>query len=549
MSNSIKYSTTAQTLALKSGNYWIGTGDVGKGPTSTTDYWNGISPPGGGYTVYLNKSSQGPSIYICNSDSDLINLTNRISGENYTTAAQCLSYYVSQVDKMCFNRDYPPIVTDGLVLNLDAGFVPSYPRTGTTWYDNSASNSNSSLSNGPTFNSNGWINFDGSNDYSDFSAPNLTTTASVEMLCKIGTGYSGKMFMGWLFYDIYCANGTIGYNTGNGDVYGISQATVNSLGIVDAWAHYVFEFRSDVPYTNNKIYINGVQQTLSQQLSSEASSNRNFNSGNGRIAVWRGDLNYCMPMDCDKFSVYNRSLSLIEVSQNYYGASIVTDGLVFALDAGNLVSYPTSGTTTYSLAGSFTASLVNGVGYSSNFGGIFDFDGTNDFIELPFDSYWNSNVFGTATNFTLECWYKPDLFKNWDTVIEKSESPGWYSRSEGPAIWTDSGSLQGVFASGVDGNPGGSVLVLSYATTTLKWYHICFTGDGTTLRLYVDGIERASNSVSSRTVEVYNGNVGPRLGRRAFMDGQLGPTRFYTRGLSIGEISQNFNAQRSRFGV
>ena len=59
MPNSIKYSTSAQTLALKKGNYWIGTGDVGKGPTSTTDYYNGISPSGG-YTIYLNKASGGP---------------------------------------------------------------------------------------------------------------------------------------------------------------------------------------------------------------------------------------------------------------------------------------------------------------------------------------------------------------------------------------------------------------------------------------------------------------------------------------------------------
>ena len=47
MPNAIKYSASAQTLALKKGNFWIGTGDVEKGPTSTTDYWNGISPPAG----------------------------------------------------------------------------------------------------------------------------------------------------------------------------------------------------------------------------------------------------------------------------------------------------------------------------------------------------------------------------------------------------------------------------------------------------------------------------------------------------------------------
>ena len=44
MSNPIKYSTGAETLALKSGNFYIGTGDVGKGPTFSTN--------GGGSIVF-----------------------------------------------------------------------------------------------------------------------------------------------------------------------------------------------------------------------------------------------------------------------------------------------------------------------------------------------------------------------------------------------------------------------------------------------------------------------------------------------------------------
>jgi hypothetical protein len=41
---------------------------------------------------------------------------------------------------MIFNRDYEPIVTNGLVLNLDAGFTPSYSQSGVTWYDVSMTN-------------------------------------------------------------------------------------------------------------------------------------------------------------------------------------------------------------------------------------------------------------------------------------------------------------------------------------------------------------------------------------------------------------------------
>ena len=167
-----------------------------------------------------------------------------------------------------------------------------------------------------SFDSNAQMTFDGTNDYLDFTAPNLSGTATVEMVCKIGSGYSDKMFMGWSAYDVWCGSGHLGYNTGNGDVYGISSSTVSSLGLVNNWKHYIFEMRSDVAYTNNKIYINGASQTLSQQLSGEAPGNRNFNSGNGRIADWRL-TGYYMPMDCAVFKVYNRALSAGEVRQNY----------------------------------------------------------------------------------------------------------------------------------------------------------------------------------------------------------------------------------------
>jgi hypothetical protein len=74
--------------------------------------------------------------------------------------------------------------------------------------------------------------------------------------------------------------------------------------------------RSDVDYTNNKIYVNGVNQSLSQQYSSESASNRNFNSGYGTICGWLYG-GYYMNQQVSTFRVYNRSLTQTEVTQNY----------------------------------------------------------------------------------------------------------------------------------------------------------------------------------------------------------------------------------------
>ena len=151
MPNGIKYSVSQQTNSLKKGNFWIATGDVDKGPTSSTDYWSSITPPSGGYTIYLNKSSNGPSIYTVASDSALISFTNNLAGTSYSTAGDCLNWFTSQTDKMVFNIDYPPIVTNGLTANLDVTTTLSYPNINTTWYDLSSSGDNGSINIGSPF--------------------------------------------------------------------------------------------------------------------------------------------------------------------------------------------------------------------------------------------------------------------------------------------------------------------------------------------------------------------------------------------------------------
>ena len=64
---------------------------------------------------------------------------------------------------------FPSIVTNGLVLCLDAGNQLSYPGTGTTWNDLSRNGNNGTLTNGPVFNSGGSMVFDGVNDYCAFN--------------------------------------------------------------------------------------------------------------------------------------------------------------------------------------------------------------------------------------------------------------------------------------------------------------------------------------------------------------------------------------------
>ena len=102
MPNVIKYSTgTTPISCLRKGNMLVGNGTGDYGAT----FWNGITPPAGGYTIYLNKASGGPSIYCPTNNAELIFITNQIAGTNYVTSAQCLDYFANQTDKIIVNKN------------------------------------------------------------------------------------------------------------------------------------------------------------------------------------------------------------------------------------------------------------------------------------------------------------------------------------------------------------------------------------------------------------------------------------------------------------
>jgi hypothetical protein len=315
MTNPIKYSTGTETLALKKGNFYIGTGDVGKGPTSSTGYYNGISPPSGGYTIYLNKETGGPSIYTAANDAQLISLTNSIAGQSYTTANECLVYFAGQTDKMVLNRNYEGIVTDGLVLNVDAGFTPSYPKNGNTWYDVSVNTNNGTLTNGPTYSSNdgGGIVFDGSNDYVNLFALDSTVSFTIDFWFK--TSASGiKVITG--MYNGSGADWWIGIDSVNNLRFSFgspSKKDIQSLNTVNDGnlRHAVCVY--DKSINSTFLYINSVLQSSTNLIPSTVTQ------PGGNLTIGRfGDITFFYwPGNVYNYKIYNRTLSATEVLQNY----------------------------------------------------------------------------------------------------------------------------------------------------------------------------------------------------------------------------------------
>ena len=78
----------------------------------------------------------------------------------------------------------PKIVTDGLVLCLDAGNIKSYPGSGTTWTDlTNIGSRNATLINSPTYSTSnlGYFTFNGSNTFASITKPNPNITGLISM--------------------------------------------------------------------------------------------------------------------------------------------------------------------------------------------------------------------------------------------------------------------------------------------------------------------------------------------------------------------------------
>jgi hypothetical protein len=336
MPNAIKYSVSSETLALKKGDFYIGTNDVGKGPTSSTGYYNGIIPPVSGYTIYLNKESNGPSIYTVATDGELVSLTNTLAGASYTTPEQCLSYYVVQTDKMCFNLDYEQIITDGLVLNLDAGFTPSYPKNGTTWYDLSLSGSNSSLVNGPTYVSNnyGGISFDGSNDTvtTPLTLSSVAALSNFTMSCwvQINSAPTNSISNGVIFGSTYYCGTAIYWTSSAGSgtftIYGFIRGadlyrttSLYTLTLGNIYNFTIVNRRSDNKFM---LYVNGVLYSTVAGPTQEY--NPSLVSSAGNIGINKAQIDGGGAQTYTYFNgniynamIYSRALSDSEVLINY----------------------------------------------------------------------------------------------------------------------------------------------------------------------------------------------------------------------------------------
>jgi len=232
-----------------------------------------------------------------------------------------------------------------------------------------------------------------------------------------------------------------------------------------------------------------------------------------------------------------------------YGSSIITNNLGMLLDAANPRSYPGSGTAWNDISGNRNnGTLTNSPTYSANNNGYLIFNGTSQYVGLPYNA---TTLTFSATNFSLDCWI-------YLTAYSQGFS-GYYSAALFSNYWLQwqiSGTASSFSALFIYANVGTVNNAVSYSFALNTWYNLSMTystGTGT-WTMYVNGNAIGSFVVATTWTEgntnpYYIGN-NPQTGYNYYFPGYISNFKAYNNiTLSATQIGQNFTAYRGRYKI
>ena len=228
----------------------------------------------------------------------------------------------------------------------------------------------------------------------------------------------------------------------------------------------------------------------------------------------------------------------------YPGLPAATGGTITYLNGYTIHTFTTSGTFTpykwYNTYGNsiYSGSLNNGVGFNSyQNGGFLTFDGTDDDVIIPHDSGLN------LYPITLAAWVN---ITSGGDIINKyySGTVNGYRFSVTP-----SGVSVYYFING--GNFTSNYDSVSGTISSNVWYYITITVDSSGAIIYINASSVGTRAwtgtpgAPTTTQELTIGEYPPN----GFFGGKIATSQIYNRTLSVAEITQNYNAQKARFGL
>jgi len=240
--------------------------------------------------------------------------------------------------------------------------------------------------------------------------------------------------------------------------------------------------------------------------------------------------------------------------------AVITTGLLQYYDISNSGSYPGSGTALTDLSTEgVDAVLVNGVGYSSSDGGYLTFDGTNDYVSV---SYADAAPIRITTSrlasygITVQMWVKPSLAASRGVWTNNRGYPNTNYQGIQAQIQADGRMVSHVF----DGSGGSSSDRRSALSTVgdvtadtwqlLTWALKGNNGSGYEFYVNTSSVTIATISGSGTTLGYQTNDIGS-MGQAAtsYYEGDIGGLMVYDYQLTSAEVTNNFNATKSRYGL
>ena len=236
-------------------------------------------------------------------------------------------------------------------------------------------------------------------------------------------------------------------------------------------------------------------------------------------------------------SVANGSHTIRAVARDTAGNSQTSTALTVTVDnptatSGLVAGYSFnagSGTSFADGSGRGNAGTLQGATWTTagKYGGALSFDGVNDLASIP-----DAPSLDLGKSLTLEAWVRPTASSGWRTVLMKETSSSLayslYSASgtNRPSAWID-----GVSSTG------------SAAVPLNTWSHVSATYNGTRLKVYVNGVQRADKAVTAE-VPVSAGalQIGGNTVWGEYFKGQIDEVRIYDRVLTAAEITADMQA-------
>ncbi len=419
------------------------------------------------------------------------------------------------------------LVSSGLIIQLDAYNVASYPGTGTSITD---------ITGGYTHTLTG-----GAVYLSLYGVKTFDCTTTTKYIAVSGTGpilpTTGYTYVCWGRIITSSSDWRTLYRCSPNDHPLLVQVGTDNLGfydndttafrdsgydvtlIEDTWVQYTVVGDS----SSSIFYINGTQ------VGTAAAG-----AGGNRHNLWGGLGSQPFGYVANLF-LYDRKLTTLEVLQNYLYLSsrfpnIVSTGLLVNVQAGNTSSYPGSGTTWTNLIDNTGYTITSGSFNSSN-GGSIVFNGTSTVVPI-------GTPLSSGTNYTLEAWVYATNVSSSHNIISSANN----------VFWVSSGTLYG----GLGGN---YTLVSSASFPINVWKHVALTfNDSTnTMTLYINGTQVNQNTSVTQS---FTGGETLRIGSHvsggspvSFWTGRIAQARVYNTALSAADILTNFNATKGGYLV